>query len=101
MLTESIVLAFRPKRSGWVAARCLFRSPDGRLRQAHTSPVYITVDGKPIASRQDAEFMIRWIDRLLGVSEKPGRYSSDEQRAEVQAMFHKAKQVYQNIAARN
>ena len=101
VLTESLVLELRPKRSGWVAARCLFTAPDGRLRQAHTSPVYITVDGKPIASKQDAEFMIRWIDRLVQVSEKPGRYRSDKQLAEVQAIFHKAKQIYQNIAADN
>ena len=98
VLTESLVLELRPKRSGWVAARCLFTAPDGHLRQAHTSPVCITVDGKSIASRRDAEFMIRWIDRLLDISEKPGRYRSGEQRAEVQAIFHEARQVYQDIA---
>jgi hypothetical protein len=98
ILEESLVLAYSPRRSGWVAARAVFTSPDGRLRQAHTSPVYITVDDKPTASRADAEVMIRWIDRLLEVSAKPGRYRSDTERAEVQAVFRQARRKYESIA---
>lgn len=94
---KSITLKLEPRRSGWVAARAIFTAPDGHLRQAHTSPVYITVDGKPVASKRDAECMIRWIDRLVQVANKPGRYESDEQRAETLAMFRKAKQVYRKI----
>jgi hypothetical protein len=98
VLRESIALGLKPLRSGWVAARATFRSPDGHLRQAHTSPVYVTVDGKPTASKVDAEYMIRWIDRLLEVSDKPGRYKSDEQRTQTQAIFKEARQVYEDIA---
>ncbi|MEA3226932.1 MAG: CehA/McbA family metallohydrolase, partial [Planctomycetota bacterium] len=68
VLRESAALGLKPLRSGWVVARATFTSPDGHLRQAHTSPVYVTVDGKPTASKADAEYMIRWIDRLLEVS---------------------------------
>ena len=98
VLKESVVLAFRPQRSGWVAARAIFTGPDGHLRQAHTSPVYITVDGKPTASKKDAEYMTHWIDRLLQVIEKPDRYQSDMERAEVRAVFQKARQKYEGIA---
>lgn len=98
MLAESIVLAFEPHRSGWVAARAIFTGPDGHLRQAHTSPVYITVDGKPAASKTDAECMIRWIDRLLQVTDKPGRYKTDTERSQVQALYQQARQKYQDIA---
>jgi len=97
-LEESIVLAFEPRRSGWVAARAIFTSPDGHLRQAHTSPVYITLDGKPTASKTDAEYMIRWIDRLLQVTDKPGRYKTDTERSQVQAFYQQARQKYQDIA---
>jgi len=101
VLTESSTMAFRPERSGWIAARAIFRSPDGHLRQAHTSPVYITVDGKPTASRADAEYMIRWIDRLLEISNKPGRYQSDSERTQTQAIFRKAREIYEGIARRS
>jgi len=98
MFKESLIGELKPQRSGWLAARAIFTSPDGHLRQAHTSPVYIAVDGKPTASKADAEYMIRWIDRLLQVANKPGRYSSDTERAEVRAIFQKARQEYKSIA---
>ncbi len=98
VLEESVVLALEPRRSGWVAARAIFTAPDGRLRQAHTSPVYITVDEKPTASKADAEYMIRWIDRLVQVADKPGRYKTDEERSQVQALYQQARQKYQDIA---
>ncbi|HUV65568.1 MAG TPA: CehA/McbA family metallohydrolase, partial [Sedimentisphaerales bacterium] len=98
VLEESIALAFEPRRSGWVATRAIFTAPDGHLRQAHTSPIYITVDGKPTASKTDAEYMIRWIDRLMQVTDKPGRYKTDTERSQVQAVYQQARQKYQDIA---
>lgn len=98
MLKQSLIAELKPQRSGWLTARALFTSPDGRMRQAHTSPVYIVVDEKPVASKADAEYMIRWIDRLLQVTNKPGRYSSDTERADVRAIFQKARKEYESIA---
>lgn len=87
-----------PRRSGWVAARAIFKDTDNHLRQAHTSPVYITVDGKPTAFKRDAEYMVRWIDALLELSKRPDRYQSDADRAEAQALFRKARHVYEELA---
>jgi len=90
--------AWTPERSGWAAARAIYSGPEGRLRQAHTSPVYATVDGKPTASKRDAEFMIRWIDRLKQVANQPGRYENDQQRQEVLEKFSQARDIYDQIA---
>jgi hypothetical protein len=98
VLEESAVMELKPLRSGWIAARAVFTSPDGHLRQAHTSPVYVTVDDKPAVSKNDAEYMIRWIDRLLEVSRKPDRYQSDGEQTESQIIFGQARQIYENIA---
>jgi hypothetical protein len=100
MFRVTLSAELRPKRSGWIAARAIFKSPDGRLRQAHTSPIYITVDGKDTASKKDAEYMMAWIDRLLEITNRPGRYESDKQRNEVQAIFREARKVYEEIAAK-
>jgi hypothetical protein len=91
-------IGFTPQRSGWVAARASFRRSDGTLHQAHTSPMYITVDHKPTAFKKDAEYMIRWIDRIMKVSEQPKRYSSEQDRAESQAVFREARSIYEKIA---
>jgi len=95
---SSIAVRLEPKRSGWVAARALFKCADGSLHQAHSSPVYITVDKKPTASKKDAEYMIRWIDRILEISNRPKRYASEQDRSEVQAVYREAKNVYERIA---
>lgn len=87
-----------PRRSGWVAARALYRAPDGRLRQAHTSPIYLAVDGKPIAFKNDAEYMIRWVDKLLGIAAQPERYRSDADRDQTLEVYNRARQFYQGIA---
>lgn len=100
VLRESASMGLKLLRSGWVAARATYTSPDGHLRQAHTSPIYILVDAKPIASKSDAEYMTRWIDRLLEVSNKSGRYKSDYERTQTQAIFKEARRVYDNIAQR-
>lgn len=99
MLDEKLSLELRPARSGWVAARAMYRNAfDGHFRQAHTSPIYISVDGKPTASRRDAEFMIRWVDEILKVSDKPDRYKTPEQRTAAQKQFHEARGIYDRIA---
>ncbi|MHC4353150.1 MAG: CehA/McbA family metallohydrolase, partial [Planctomycetota bacterium] len=100
ILRATAAMGLKPLRSGWVAARATFAGPDGHLRQAHTSPAYVTVDGKPAASKTDAEYMIRWIDRLLEVSNKPGRYRSDDERMQTQTIFKEARHIYENIAQR-
>ncbi|MEM7233788.1 MAG: CehA/McbA family metallohydrolase, partial [Planctomycetota bacterium] len=38
--------------SGWVAVRAIERKKDGRVRFAHTSPVYVDVAGKPLHPRK-------------------------------------------------
>jgi hypothetical protein len=87
-----------PRRSGWIAARAMFRCADRSLHQAHTSPIYLRVDGKPIAFRKDAEVMLRWIDRILEVSAQPGRYRSEPDRQEAGKLLGEARRVYEGIA---
>ncbi len=87
-----------PQRSGWVAARAFFRVADGTLHQAHTGPVYITVDDKPIAFRKDAEYMLAWLDRIQKISQEPDRYPTEQAREETQAIYREARAVYESIA---
>jgi hypothetical protein len=97
VLESALNAKLEPRRSGWVAARALFKCADGSLHQAHTSPVYITVDKKPTAYKKDAEYMIRWIDRILEISARPQRYASEQDRSEVQAVYREARGVYEKI----
>ena len=88
------------QRSGWVAARALYRAPDGLLRQAHTSPIYVSIDGKPTASAEDARYMLRWIEHIRHIAETSGDHFPDaEARQGVLAIYTEAEARYREILA--
>ncbi|MCA9175300.1 MAG: CehA/McbA family metallohydrolase [Planctomycetales bacterium] len=52
--------------SSWFALRCFERTPDGKVRFAHTNPVFYDVADKPIRPRRERiEFLIRRMDEEL------------------------------------
>ena len=77
----------RIDESCWIAVRAsgpeheLVLDPDGAF--AHTSPVYVTVAGAPIAKRDDAAYFVEWIDRLIAVTEAKARFPSAADRDRV------------------
>ena len=81
-------------KSGWYGIR-LFA---GRL-QAHSSPVYVDVAGKPAASKADAEYFLAWIDRLEAQLRKRDRVP-EALKKHVDAQLQAAREVYRAIAAR-
>jgi hypothetical protein len=87
----------------WVAARV--RGDFHRLLvndtdlYAHTSPVYLTVDGKSVSRKEDGQFFVEWVDQLIARIQKRGRYASDAQRQEVVALFKKGRAYYEKVAA--
>jgi hypothetical protein len=91
------------ERSAWIAARAT--GPWHRMilndthAFAHTSPVYVSVNGENIAFRSDALFYVDWIDKLIALVEKRGRFSAEAKRSEVVELFRKAREIYARIAA--
>jgi len=64
---ESLVSArLRVKESTWVAVRALERLPEGRVRFAHSSPVFIDVEGKPLRPRRaEINYLIRRVQQEI------------------------------------
>jgi hypothetical protein len=93
------------KRSSWIALRAL--GPRHRLvlndwgAFAHTSPVYVSVAGRPIRELEDVRFYRDWVERLIARAEKNGRFSTAERRTEVVALFQKALAWYRAAEAAN
>jgi len=89
--------------SSWVALRV--RGPGHRLvpndREvyAHTSPVYLTIGGRPVASREDALFFVRQIDDLIDRMGQRGVFASAAQKDGIVRRFHAGQDVYRRIAA--
>lgn len=92
-LTESSWVALRVRGSGHRLA------PNDREVYAHTSPVYVSVAGRRVASRADAVFFIAQIDALIAKMDARGRFEHRGQRDDIVARFREAQEVYRRIAA--
>jgi hypothetical protein len=89
------------ERSAWIALRV--RGPDHPLlfdgpAWAHTSPVFVKVANQPIASRQDAEYFVNWIEQMLRVVGARNRYARAEDRRQVETLFRKAQDEFRAMA---
>jgi Tol biopolymer transport system component len=85
-------------RSGW----CLLRAYAERAAHpildlypfASTSPIYITVDGAPAHSPNDAAFFVKWLDRILEFARAHPGWASPAQRDSVLAYLASARAIF-------
>jgi len=93
------------ERSTWLAARAY--SPEelpyqafsmagftGVPVMAHTSPIYVSVDGAPRRSPEDARVLLEWVQDAIEWARSRGRFESHAQREEMIDLFQQAEQVY-------
>jgi hypothetical protein len=66
---------------------------------AHTSPVYVIRDGKPIRSWDDAEYYVRYLDASIRCLEKEGKFARPADREASIEAFRQAREVYARRAA--
>jgi hypothetical protein len=64
---------------------------------AHTSPVWIEVDGRPVRRPASARWLLDWLDRLEAMLGRHGRFAGDDQRAQVAAVIERARGRYREI----
>ncbi len=98
--TASLDYTLAIDSSCWIALRATGPSHPlvlGGPVFAHTSPVYVTVDTKPVQRQDDAAYFVEWIDRLIEMCCEEGRYVSDAQRDEVIHVLREGQQRYQAI----
>jgi len=97
-LDESIPIP----HSGWIAVRSYGEPhPDATPGQfAHTSPIYVSVEGRPNDAHHDAEFFVSWIDRLWADIRKRDRVLPGH-LSHVKAQVDRARSIFDRIAHRN
>jgi hypothetical protein len=89
------------QRSSWIALRV--RGPESPIAfdgpvWAHTSPAYVQIAGQPVASRQDAEYFVAWIEQMLRVVDARDRFAVIENRREVESLFRRARDEFRKLA---
>jgi hypothetical protein len=95
LLSGTIDQAARLDKSGWLS----FRAFTAGNLQAHTSPIYVVVAGKPTGAKKDAQFFLEWIERLKRQLDARARVPSTDLKARIEAQLEAARAVYRNVLA--
>jgi Tol biopolymer transport system component len=85
--------------SGWYVVRAWSDRPRLPVLDlypfASTSPFYVTVGGQPVRSREDADYMITWIDRVRAEVEKHTGWNTAAEREQVLTTIASARRVFE------
>ncbi len=86
---QSLTFDYQPQSSCWVALRI--------LPSAHTNPVFVEVDGKPIrASRRSAQWCLDAVDVCWKQKEPRTR---QEEKAVAERAYEQAREAYRQVLA--
>jgi TolB protein len=96
-------LSIPVEASGWYVLRAWSDRPRLPILDLYpfgsTSPIYVQVGDTPIRSREDAEYFLKWLDRLDSAARAHTGWNSDAEREKVIAMLRAAREVYAKVAS--
>ena len=85
-------------RSGWLVLRAYGDGPREPVLDlypfASTSPVYVTVAGAAIRSRDDALFFVQWIERVTAAAQAHAGWNTATEKDRVLELLREARAVY-------
>jgi len=85
-------------RSGWYVLRAWSDRPALPILDLYpfgsTGPIYVRVGREPVRSREDADFFVRWIDRLDQAAQAHDAWNTPEERDHVLGLLAQARAVY-------
>jgi hypothetical protein len=86
---------------GWLSLRATgpgHRDHPVPSLNAYTSPIYVELKGSPASTREDAEYFLKWIDRLSLALRLRDRVPDDEMRRHINSQLEAARMVYTKLA---
>lgn len=85
-------------KSGWYVLRAWNRTAAHPVLDlfpyASTSPIYVTVGGKPVRSAEDARYFLAWIDRLAAFASSHQAWNTADEKAAALAEIGAARAVF-------
>jgi hypothetical protein len=85
----------------WIAAQAR-GGPDpsvlGPSLFAHTSPVYVEVDGQGVARAESARWCLDWLDRVEALARAHGRFANEAELGDLLAVLDEARKLYSRIS---
>lgn len=90
MTVEAVVDA---NETGWIVSRA-FEKSSPSIRFAHTSPVYVHVEGSSGIVSEDVGFFLRWLDREIEFYKNLPGFKSESDRQQMLDLFTRARRLY-------
>ncbi|HWA57240.1 MAG TPA: CehA/McbA family metallohydrolase [Gemmatimonadales bacterium] len=91
-------IRLRAEASGWYVLRAYSDKAIEPVLDIYpfgtTSPIYVTVAGKPVRSAADADFFLRWLARLTEAAQAHGGWNSGEEKRGVLQRIHQAEEEF-------
>jgi hypothetical protein len=92
----SVNFEIEVRETGWIAAR-VFERPDGTVRFAHTSPVYLEFPGDGGIVAEDTKFFLEWVDREAEFYRRLPGFREPAHREAMLELFAAAREVYARL----
>ena len=90
--------------SGWILLRAWSDDADPLIFDlypyASTSPIYVSVAGRPAKSPQDAEYFLRWIDRIIASADARQDYNDAQEKNDTMDYLRAGRAVFEKKAGR-
>lgn len=97
--TGAITKALQVTRSGWYTLRALGAKPqrpiDDQFPYAETGAIYVLCGRRPIRSRADADYFIRWIDSVAEQARHHPSWRSEREKKHVLDQFTEARTIFE------
>lgn len=85
--------------SGWILLRAWNEGADPLVFDlypyATTSPIYVEVAGRPARSPADAEYFVRWMDRVISAAAARGDYNNATEKQQTLDYLRAARAVFE------
>jgi TolB protein len=90
--------------SGWILLRAWSDGPDPLIFDlypyATTSPIYVSVSGRPAASPKDAEYFLRWMDRIIASADARQDYNDAQEKKDTMEYLRAGRAAFEKKATR-
>jgi TolB protein len=87
--------------SGWCVLRAWTENAEypvlDKYVYATTSPIYVTITGKPLRSPEDAKYFAAWIAQTIDVTSRYPDWNSPEEKQTVLDRLRAAQQIYEKL----
>jgi hypothetical protein len=93
--------ALTVNESGWILLRAWSDDAEPLVFDlypyASTSPVYVSIEGAPASSPDDARFFLRWIDRIIASAEARQDYNDVQEKQDTLNYLRGGRAVFEKL----